>query len=181
MKKISLIFVLLLASLLIKAQIKKEIVADDEQNIKIQVPKIVKKDDIRSLIFKSIWTQRFTDSLAAIPKDEAHMLSVAVSFNKMGEVDTVYFSAKMTPRLKDFFVPINELKSAISKRISISKVYKDVVILFPVLFHYRDHNMIKKGILIDDFINLWPRLSKEDDLKKLVLLEPYNVWTVKYI
>lgn len=180
--------ILLLVSLLIKAQVKNEIVldtADTGERIKIEVevpkkPIDPRKNDIRYLIFKSITTRAFRDSLAAIPTNEAHMFSIAVSFNSLGEVDTIYFSAKMTPRLKDLLKPGDELKSEITKRISSSKLYKNVVILFPVIFHYRDHEMIKKDILIEDLNNLWPVFSAKDKIKKLILLELYNCWIVQF-
>lgn len=181
MKQIFFTLLLLSASLLTKAQTKQEVVSATEADTKIdiQVPKkpvYSKKEDIRDVIFKSVRTQRFNDSLAALPINEAHLFSIAVSFNSSGDVDTAYFSAKMTPRLKELFIPSNELKAAIAKNTPRSIVYKDVVILFPVVFHYRDDRMIKKSILIEDLSNLWPSFSPKDSLKKLILLEAYNCW-----
>ncbi|MHA4894632.1 hypothetical protein ACXZ1K_07775 [Pedobacter sp. PWIIR3] len=172
--------ILLSASLLVKSQTKQEVVSATEANSKIDIrPEkavFIKKYDIREVIFKSVRTNRFTDSIAVLPINEAHLFSIAVSFDSRGDVDTSYFSAKMTPRLTELFMPSKELKTAISRSIHRSKVYKDVVVLFPVIFHYRDHKMIDKSIFMQDWSNLWPSFSPKDSLKKLILLEPYNCW-----
>jgi hypothetical protein len=174
MKIFYLVFLLFPLSYLASAQNGK-LSLDTEIKIietKIQAKKD-NKEDIRFVLLQSILKESFLDSMNALPTDEAHLISIAISFGPTGKVDSIYFSSKMSAKLSKFLGDSRQLKMLMRNSISESETYKNVVILFPIIFHHMDHRMIGKGTFMEDYLQMWPTLSEKDSLKKLILLEPY--------
>jgi hypothetical protein len=161
---------------LAQAQDKKVIVEDTSEIIVIETkkPKPLKnEDDIRFVLLQSILKGQLLNGLVNLPTDNAHISSIAISFDLNGAVDSIYFSSKMTTKLRYVLGSVNRLKVAMKNSVKKFNNYKNVVVLFPVIFHNMDHRKIDKDIFIEDYLNLWPDLSKEDRKKKIEFLEPY--------
>ena len=175
-KRIFLLMLFMTFLSLAQAQDKKLIVEDPSEVIVIETkkPKPLKnEDDIRFVLLMSILQGQFSNRLLNLPTNDAHISSIAISFDVTGTVDSIYFSSKMTTKLKTLLGSVDSLKIVMKKSIKKFNNYKDVVVLFPVLFHQMDHGKINKGIFFDDYVNLWPNLSVDDRKKKITFLEPY--------
>jgi hypothetical protein len=175
MKVLQLLFLLLSLPYFAISQNDSKLSIDN--NIKvIETKKPDKKDnkeDIRFVLLQSILRESFLDSMNALPLDEAHLISIAISFDPKGNIDSIYFSSKMSTKLWKFIGDSRQLKILMRNSITKFDRYKNVVILFPVLFHYMDHRKIGKDTFMEEYLQMWPTLSEKDSLKKLILLEPY--------
>ena len=141
----------------------------------------VAKDDMRESIVKAFLTDTAKRYLADMTMNEAHLVSLTISFDSGGKVDSIYFPNKVVNSLIKFLGSSESLKYSISKALIPHTSYKDVVVLLPIIFHNADHELINKYSFLNEFINMLPDLSNEDKLKHFVLLEPYNRWiSIRY-
>jgi len=183
MKKICILFLVVALSLQGYGQDRKIEVDEHPKDVKIQSPSASRttKDDMREVIVRAFLTDTVKEYLAALPVNEAHLVSLAISFDSNGKVGSVYFPNKIANSLTKFLGPLDSLKYAITKALLPYTTYKDAVLLFPIIFHNADHKLINKYSFLREFINMWPDLSKEDDLKPFILLEPYSRWiSIRY-
>ncbi|WP_256007482.1 hypothetical protein [Pedobacter deserti] len=175
MQKVFLLLFLIFSWELVFSQVSERV--DHQQEIVIDTIKPTKRPfDVRLPIIKAMRTTALLDSLIKAPEDNVFLLSVAVSFNAVGLVDTVYFSENMRARLKAALKPSERMKASIAKNLSDVKSYKNEVILFPILFTNARHTKMDKNTFEADFKSLWPVLSARDQNRKLTLLEPYHQW-----
>lgn len=129
--------------------------------------------DYRIPILKVLGFNMNRDLLMATPENYAYIASIAISFNLDGKVDSVYFPNVMSPALEKIIVPSN-MKIKIKEIDFVFDLYKDKVILFPILFTRREDQKIDfASTFLLGFNNLWPELSLKDQNRKLVLLEPF--------
>ncbi|MDR6786472.1 hypothetical protein ABIE26_005341 [Pedobacter africanus] len=136
----------------------------------------IKEIDIRIPIIKSM-VKPSTDfkEYFKIEKNAVHIMAIGVSFASDGEVDTVYMSEKLTPKILQILKPDASTTKRIRETLRPLKTYKNQVILFPILI-FNESNAEKVAsnhIMLSEFSGLWPKLRETDKKKELVLLNPY--------
>nr|WP_121271789.1 hypothetical protein [Pedobacter schmidteae] len=156
-----------------QAQKKQTFIDNPKQSIVVTEGKSI---DIRIPIIKSILnpSSDFKEYMK-IEKNAVHIMAVGVSFRSDGEVDTVYMSEKLAPKIQQVLKPDASTTKRIRETLKPLKTYKNQVILFPVLI-FNESNAEKVAnnhIMLSEFSGLWPKLREGDKKKSLVLLNPY--------
>lgn len=132
MKVLQLLFLLLSLPCFAISQNDSKLSIDNDIKV-IETKKPDKKDnkeDIRFVLLQSILKESFLDSMNALPLDEAHLISIAISFDPKGNIDSIYFSSKMSTKLRKFIGDSRQLKILMRNSITKFDRYKNVVILF---------------------------------------------------
>jgi len=145
----------------------------------LAVGKPPKKFDIRVPVMKAIARHLDGDLLHQTPKDYAYIVSLTLSFNKDGKIDTIYFSKDMNKNLLNILKPGSELTRKISDLGLVCPQYKGKLVLFPVIYKRLDDQALKyESQFLAGFENLWPEFGQADQKKEIVFLKPYvNTFT----
>lgn len=145
--------------------------AQDSLSINISPNK--KALDIRLPIIKTIGGHLNSDLLFKTPKNQAYFISIAVAFDKLGKIDTIYFSKDMSSRIIETIKPDHELIKKLKDLKLISKEYSSKIIIFPILFRRQDDQKIDNmNDFLNSFENLWPNFNALEK-RPIILLKPF--------
>ena len=140
----------------------------------IRITEEGKKLDIRIPIMKAIASSWNGDGLEKINKDALHIMSVGVSFNDKGGVDSVYLSKNLSVEIQQVLKPGKSVTNAVREMLKPLKIYKNLVVVFPVLiFDGKDDKVDSKQIKLAEFTGIWPKFNADDIKKPVVLLDPF--------
>nr|WP_294876357.1 hypothetical protein [uncultured Pedobacter sp.] len=147
--------------------------------IKKQIPQ---SDLLKIGVIKVLGKHLDIKLLLNTPKNISYIMSASVVINMNGEIDTVYFSEKMSDDLKKIIKPGPEL---ISKLKNIPKRFPDFrgkIAVFPILFkRSEDASLDYRSFFETSFEGLWPAFDYKDQKKQIVLLSPYiNRFSIIY-
>lgn len=108
------------------------------------------------------------------PKNHAYVFSISLSFNAEGKIDTVYFSDKMSDRLKEIIEPTSASLSNSLRAIDFKNEFTGKILLLPIIIkRLEDQEIDNAADFLTEFTALWPKLRIKDKLKQVVFLEPY--------
>lgn len=108
---------------------------------------------------------------------KAFIFSVSVSVNKLGKVDSVYFSKTKDVELKDAMDLARIKKSAFSEKIFFS-AYKNSIVIIPVMaLNLDDQYISNQDQLLREWGGLFPNVNKFKN-KRIVLCKPVSFWFV---
>ena len=140
-------------------------------------------NDIRAAIVKLFLPNTDKKRYLQTPRDSAYLFSIALSFDPVGKVDTVYFSDKLPPSTKQI-LGLNDKLIDLIKHEDLSRFnHRNEIVLFPILFiQTLDLSIkIRPGTFLSDYLNLWPKFGSAIENKKLTLLDPYiNRYGIAY-
>lgn len=139
------------------------------------------KDEPRALITKVFLSNRHQELYDKTPADSVYMLSVAISFDHEGKVDTVLFPKKISEHTRKVF-GINHQLIDNFKNFKFSWFkFKNQIVLLPILFaQFQDKNIILSKNFLEDYQNVWPEFGSLLNGKELILLEPYVNYHGRY-
>jgi len=152
---------------------KKQILKDQDQ-MPVLISESKKKTDvdIRIPIMKAI--KMDANELNMIGKNDLHIMSVGVSFNDKGAVDTVYLSKMLAPEIFKILKPDAYLTKKVREGLKDLRTYRTKVVVFPVLiFDVHGDQAAHSQIMLKEFAGIWPELRTDDKKKPLILLDPF--------
>lgn len=157
------------------AQNKGEIIGQpDSIPVHIKLNQPVKSLDIRELIMNIIAKHSDRNLLYKTKKGHSYMMSVTVSFNIEGKIDTVYFSNNMSSDLKAIIRPNPELIQKFRSLRFTFPQYKGKLAMFLVIFKQEGDNVLDyDSQFLNGFNNLWPEFSPKDSNTPIILLKSY--------
>lgn len=139
-------------------------------NPKIQENKHI---DFRIPIIKALGKHIDIDRLLKSPNNHAYMFSISFSFNAKGEIDSIYFSNKMSKYLMEVIKPSSSLSSSL-KAIDFKNEFANKIVLLPIVLRkWEDQEICNATEFLGEFSTLWPQFNIEDKSKQIVLLEPF--------
>ncbi|MBC8984799.1 hypothetical protein H9X96_03315 [Pedobacter sp. N36a] len=129
--------------------------------------------DIRLPIIKTIGGHLNANLLFKTPKHQAFIISIAIAFDQLGKIDTVYFSKDMSSCILETIKPDRGLVKKIKELRLISKEYSSKIIVFPILFRRQDDQKIDNLTdFLNSFENLWPSFNALEK-RPIILLKPF--------
>ena len=160
-------FVLILNASLVKGQ---ERISAEVSDITI-VPR--EPDPDHSVPIIKVLGRHFKTRLFESPKDHAYVFSISLAFDAEGKVDTVYFSDRMSAKLKSIIEPSAALLKDL-KGINFKVKFNNKVLVLPLVIRRYNAQEIGNGVnFLNDLKALWPKLEGTDKTKALVLLDPF--------
>lgn len=113
------------------------------------------------------------DRLFESPKNHAYVFSISLSFNSEGEIDTVYFSNKMSNNLKEIIKPSESLSDSL-RTIDFKNQFTGKILLLPIIIkRLEDREIDNAPDFLTEFTAFWPNFKIEDKSKQVVFLEPF--------
>jgi len=108
---------------------------------------------------------------------KAFIFSISISVNKIGKIDSIYFSKIENAELGDA-MDINQIrKSVISEKAFFSR-YKNSVVNIPVMaLNLNDQYISNQHALLREWETLFPNVNKFKK-KNIVLCKPISIWFV---
>lgn len=156
------------------AQIKPIATYQDQEPVLIAESKKKSEIDVRIPIMNAIGSSMNADELSKLNKNAVHVLSVGVSFNDQGVVDTVYLSKMLSPEIVQLLKPGAYLTKKVRQGLKDLGTFKSKVVVFPVLiFNASGNDVDYNKIMLKEFVGIWPELNVDDKKKPLILLEPF--------
>jgi hypothetical protein len=140
----------------------------------------VKKLDLRTPIINIIVRNLNFDPFIIGPEDGCQMMTVAVSFNAEGKIDSAYFSEKLSDKMGLVLNSRDRVAQALMNSGLVLEGYENSVMMFPMIFsNATDRNITfhpQSGPLFNGF---WPVMDTRDQKKIIKLLDPYiNVYMI---
>ncbi|MBE9603187.1 hypothetical protein [Pedobacter sp. MC2016-24] len=175
MKKVNQILLILISLAgTTYAQTKPIATHQDQEPVLIAESKKKSEIDVRIPIMKAIGSSMNSDELHKINKNAVHIMSVGVSFNDQGVVDTVYLSKMLSPEISQILKPGTQLTKKVRQGLKSLGTFKSKVVVFPVLiFNANGNGVDYNQIMLKEFVGIWPGLNVNDQKKPLILLEPF--------
>lgn len=155
------------------ASAQEELLLSAEAQAALLKPK-EKPLDIRMVIGRLINRNYDSKLLLSTPKNYAHIMSVAISFDLNGQADRVYFSRKISEELAAILKSRELLSKEITDKLPPFKEYKDRVVLFPIIFYDPyDKELDYKSGFLNHLNGMWPDLNEHDQKKTVVMLDTH--------
>ena len=108
---------------------------------------------------------------------KAFIFSISVSVNKLGKIDSVYFSKTEDVELKDAMDLDQIVKSVIAEKIFFNN-YKNCVVIIPVMgLNLNDQYISNQQQLLREWGELFPNINKFKN-KQVILCKPISFWFV---
>jgi len=109
---------------------------------------------------------------------KAFIFSINVSVDKLGKIDSVYFSKTKDVELKDAIDLSGIRKSVITEK-TFFKAYKNSIIIIPVMaLNLNDQFISNQSSLLQEWEALFPNVNKFKN-KHIVLCKPISFWFVR--
>ena len=108
---------------------------------------------------------------------KAFIFSISVSVNKLGKIDSVYFSKTEDVELKDAMDLDQIVKSVNAEKIFFNN-YKNCVLIIPFMgLNLNDQYISNQQQLLREWGELFPNINKFKS-KKVILCKPISFWFV---
>jgi len=108
---------------------------------------------------------------------KAFIFSISISVNKLGKIDSVYFSKTEDVELKDAMDLDRIRKSVISEKVFFSR-YKTCVVTIPVMaLNLDDQYISNQNQLLREWEGLFPNINKFKN-RQVILCKPISLWFV---
>ncbi|MBE5318393.1 hypothetical protein IM793_04455 [Pedobacter sp. MR2016-19] len=108
---------------------------------------------------------------------KAFIFSIIASVNKLGKIDSIYFSKTEDVELKDA-MDINRIKKSIISEKAFFSRYKNCVVNIPVMaLNLNDQYISNQQTLLREWGGLFPNVNKFKN-KRVVLCKPISFWFV---
>lgn len=175
MKKINQILLILIGLVgTTNAQTKPITTYQDQEPVLIAESKKKSEVDVRTPIMKAIASSMNADEMSKINKNALHIMSVGVSFNDQGVVDTVYLSKMLSPEIFQILKPGAHLTKKVRQGLKGLATFKSKVVVFPVIiFNNKSDHVDHMQTMLKEFLGIWPELNVDDKKKPLILLDPF--------
>ena len=108
---------------------------------------------------------------------KAFIFSISISVNKLGKIDSVYFSKIENTELGEA-MDINQIKKSIASEKLFFSHYKNCVVNIPVMaLNLNDQFISNQHSLLREWETLFPDVNKFR-YKRIILCKPISVWFV---
>lgn len=108
---------------------------------------------------------------------KAFIFSISISVNKLGKIDSIYFSKTEDVELKDA-MDINRIKKSIISEKAFFSRYKNCVVNIPVMaLNLNDQYISNQQSLLREWGGLFPNVNKFKN-KRVLLCKPISFWFV---
>ncbi|RZL68495.1 MAG: hypothetical protein EOO93_03700 [Pedobacter sp.] len=119
------------------------------------------KADIRVTILKRLDKYIRSEALFSKSKNNAFLFSVGLSVDSLGNVDDVFFSENVSKNKTEIIMVNENLIRDIKKMHIDDFVYKNRILIFPILFKRPEDDKISNlSEFLNSFSSLWPVIKK---------------------
>ena len=129
--------------------------------------------DIRYRVSYAITKNIDIGLLSKTPKNTAYLFSVVLSFNKVGKIDTAYFSKNTDTTLLKVMGLNSNLVDRIKGMNLVYTNYSSKLVIIPFLWYNQSDNSIDYDTgYLKQFENIFPHLDKKYENKSRIILDP---------
>lgn len=108
---------------------------------------------------------------------KAFIFSISVAVNKLGKIDSVYFSKTENVELGNA-MDINQIKKSVITEKTFFSIYKNCVVIIPVMgLNLNDQYISNQHQLLREWESLFSNVNKFKT-RRIVLCKPRSIWFI---